>query len=410
MNLPDILLLGSQIAVLVLTAVILGKIAKLLGLPKVAGELSAGILLGSTCIGHFYPEFLNFFFPENSSTVTFREHIVQSGLLFFLLAAGMELQPEHLKKNAKVVASCSLLGLMIPFALGWMFVMYFPGLAGAGPDNQRFLAFFLGTALSISALPVIAKILIDLKLMQTRFGTLVMSAASVDDLAGWILFSALLTVFQGGSVTGAGIGFKIIFLSSIAAAALFFQKFTGRVFLKLKEFLTENIAIGLIMILTLLTAKGAELAGMHGVFGSFVLGVFLSGGARVWRAFHSKLLYAVSHFFAPLFFASIGLKINFALHFDSLLFFAIFTLACIGKLAGVTAGGRLSGLPLRESLALAFAMNARGAMGMVLAATALNYGMIPENLFTALVMMALGTSIMSAPAIRALLTPGSQLK
>lgn len=410
MNFFDILILCAQITVLILTATILGKAAKLAGLPKVTGELSAGILLGPTFLGHFWPGFLTFFFPANASVVSVRSSIVHAGLLFFLLAAGMELKPEHLKKNARTVVFCALSGIVIPFALGWALAFHFPNLVGANASNQKFMAFFLGTALSISALPVIAKILIDLKLMQTRFGTMVMSAASLDDLTGWILFSALLTSFQGGSVSAVSILSKILILSSAAAAALLFGKFPGKIFSRCRNFIPENIFIALMMVLTLLTAKTAMTAGINDVFGAFIFGIFLSGGAHFWPKVFLKLHYYVSRFFAPLFFASIGLKINFALHFSPALFLSIFLIACIGKIAGVTAGGRLSGLKLRESLALAFAMNARGAMGMILAATALEYGMIQENLFTALVLMALGTSMISGPAIRALLLNGGDTK
>lgn len=404
MSLQDLLLVCVQIAVLISTATVLGKIAKFAGLPKIAGELSAGILLGPTLLGHFWPETLNFFFPANSSAVHTREVIVHTGLLFFLLAAGMELQPEQLKKNTRVIAICGFLGILVPFALGWLFVIYFPAIIGAGPDNTKFLAFFLGTALSISALPVIAKILIDLKIMQTRFGTLVMSAAAIDDLAGWILFSALLASFQGGPVSASGLTLKIVLLSLTAAAAVIFQPVVENFFSGLKSSAREKILPASVLLLTLLAAKAAELSGMHSVFGAFVMGVLFSGIAKVSKNFYEKLLCCVSHFFAPLFFASVGLKINFALHFDLTLVLSIFVIACIGKIAGVTAGARLSGFGQKDSLALGFAMNARGAMGMILAATVLQYGMISENLFTALVLMALGTSIMSGPMIRRLLT------
>lgn len=403
MSFQDLLLLSAQIVLLIAAAAVLGKAAKYIGLPKITGELSAGILLGPTLLGHFWPETSNFFFPAGSPTIHVREMIVHTGLLFFLLSAGMELQPEYLKKNARTVAVCSILGMIIPFTLGWLFVIYFPGILETGPDNTRFMAFFLGTALSISALPVIAKILIDLKLMQTRFGTLVMSAAAIDDLAGWILFSALLTAFQGGPVSASALAVKIFLLGSTAAAAVIFQPFVEKTFVRFQSRSSEKITLVFILLLTLLTAKAAEILGMHSVFGAFVTGILFSGAAQASEKFHKKLLYLVSHFFAPLFFASVGLKINFTFHFNFLLVAGIFVTACIGKITGVTAGGILSGLPRKESFALGFAMNARGAMGMVLAATALEYGMIRGDLFAALVLMALGTSIMSAPAIHALL-------
>lgn len=343
MNASEVLLLAAQILALLLSARVVGKIAKLIGLPRVAGELAAGILLGPTLLGTLWPATTNFFSPANSPVTEARAELTHAALLFFLLGAGMELQLKHLKENARSVAFCAAAGIAIPFALGWLIVMTFPSLFSVAEGQEKFMAFFVGTALSISALPVIAKILIDLNLMQTRFGTMIMCAAAVDDLIGWIFFSFLLVSFQGG--------------------------------------------------------------GSHGyqVFGAFILGVILSGTTRSWEKLHAKFLYCVTRFFAPLFFASIGLKINFVKHFDFPLFLGIFIVACAGKIAGVSLGARLSGLSGKESLAMGFAMNARGAMGMVLAAAALKYGMIQENLFTALVLMALGTSIMSGPALRVLL-------
>lgn len=403
MHESELILLLIQLAVLLFVGTLSGGIAGRLGLPKVAGELAGGVLLGPTVLGTLWPQGAALLFPANASVLLVRETIIKVGLLFFLLTAGLELNPVHLKTNGRGVLSASAFGIVIPFALGALLVLAFPGIPGAGGSNRMSLALFLGTALSISALPVIAKILLDLGLIRDRFGTLVMSAATVDDLVGWTLFSALLTSFNGGAVSLPLLGTKALILSAVAAAVLFFERPMHAFFLRCRAALDKDVLIPLVLVAALFGAALAQAAGMHAIFGAFLVGALISPGAARWDQLHSTVFRFVSHFFAPLYFVSIGLKVNFLLHFDFPLVAVVFVIACAGKIIGVTAGARLGGLEARESLALGFAMNARGAMEMILAALALEHGMIEEKLFVALVVMALVTSLMSGPAIRHLL-------
>jgi len=400
----DLILLLIQLAALLCVGTIMGCLADKLGFPKVAGELVGGILLGPTVLGTLSPESMAFLFPASGPSFVAREGFVKIGLLFFLLFAGMELNRVHLKSNGRSVIWSSLFGIVIPFSLGWSFVMVFPVIAGAaGLANRQVPALFLGTALSISALPVIAKILMDLRLIRDRFGTLVMSAATIDDLVGWTLFSALLSHFRGGIFSWQVLGLKSLALFAVVAVVIFLERPVQAFFARCRTTLHQNVLISFVLGLTLLGAAAAQAFGIHAVFGAFLVGALLAPGSEHWDELHSAISRFVSNFFAPLYFTSLGLKVNFAAHFDLKLVFAVLLIACVGKISGVMAGARLGGLPRNEALALGFAMNARGAMEIILASIALEHGMIHEAMFVALVIMALVTSIMSGPAIRSLL-------
>lgn len=394
------LLLLVQIALLLVCARILGRVAKFIGFPRVAGELAAGILLGPTFSGLWEPRISDFFNSSSDFINAARSGIIHAGLLFFLAAAGMELQPDQLKKNVKTVAASSFLGMLIPFLTGWMLVVFFPSLFDTTSNHSGITAFFMGTAFSISALPVIAKIMIDLQLMKTRFGTLVMSAAAIDDLAGWVLFSALLSLFHYGTLSPGHLIFQTLLLGSIATAVIYFEKPVERIMGKLRLKVSEKIAAVGIFATAYLSSLACDAVGVHGVFGAFIAGVLFSGIRRVWETLHEKILSTVSKFSAPLFFASVGLKVNFSENFDPVLTAAVFAAACIGKMGGIHLAGRWANLNRKETWGLAFAMNARGAMGIVLASAAFEYGLIQGKLFTALVVMALGTTLISGPALK----------
>lgn len=402
----ELIQLLIQLAVLLCVGTIMGCLADALGFPKVAGELVGGILLGPTVLGSLLPGSMAFLFPTAGPAFIAREGILKVGLLFFLLIAGLELNRLHLKTNGRSVVWSSVFGIVIPFACGWAFVMAFPAIAGAGDGerSRQVQALFMGTALSISALPVIAKILMDLRLIRDRFGTLVMSAATIDDLVGWTLFSALLSNFKGGVFSWSLLGLKAAGLFIAVALVLGLERPVQSFFARLRTSMHQSVLISFVLSLTLLGAVAAQAFGVHAVFGAFLIGALLAPGTEHWNELHSAIARFVTNFFAPLYFTSLGLKVNFAEHFDPLLVFGVLFIACVGKITGVTIGARFGGLPPHESLALGFAMNARGAMEIILATIALEHGMIHAELFVALVIMALVTSIMSGPAIRALLS------
>jgi Kef-type K+ transport system membrane component KefB len=283
----------------------------------------------------------------------------------------------------------------------------FPRFLGAGEGADRLIfALFVGTALSISALPVIAKILMDLNLLRSEMGTVVMSSAMFDDLVGWILFSMILGMMNAGPHSaGAGLKRTIVLVLAFVGLSLT----VGRWLIdKMLPWIQAHTTwpggvLGFTFTLTLASAAFAEFAGIHAVFGAFIVGIAV-GESSHFRARTSEHIHEiVTNVFAPFFFASIGLRTNFVTNFNWKLTLIIVVVACIGKLLGAGGGARLSGMDRRTSLGVGLAMNARGAMEMILGLLALQFGLIRETMFVALVVMALFTSLVSAPAMHFLI-------
>src|SRR6202162_5689987 len=189
----DVMTMFLALAVLLGTAKLAGELMHRLGQPSVLGEILAGILLGPTMLGHFKPQIYAFLFPSTGTMPIVLETVTTIGVVFFLLTAGLEVDLRSIFRQGKSALLVSLLGVVVPFTLGFVAAIGFPRFLGAEEGADRLIfALFVGTALSISALPVIAKILMDLNLLRTEMGTVVMSSAMFDDLVGWILFSMVL--------------------------------------------------------------------------------------------------------------------------------------------------------------------------------------------------------------------------
>jgi Kef-type K+ transport system membrane component KefB/mannitol/fructose-specific phosphotransferase system IIA component (Ntr-type) len=272
--------------------------------------------------------------------------------------------------------------------------------------NSLIFALFVGTALSISALPVIAKILMDLNLLRTEMGTVIISSAMFDDLVGWILFSFVLGMLHptGGSIA-AGVKHTIILVFLFVGITLTLGRWLID---KILPFLQAHTAwpggvLGFIFTLTMAGAAFTEYAGIHAVFGAFVVGIAVGESGHLRKRTSQHIHQIVTNVFAPFFFASIGLRTNFVSNFHLGLTLTVIAVACAGKLLGAGWGARLGGMDLTSSLAVGLAMNARGAMEIILGILALQAGLIRENMFVAMVIMALFTSLLSAPAIHFLI-------
>lgn len=398
-----ILLFG--LGVLLAVARVLGELASRLGQPAVVGELLAGILLGPTLLGAISPELHASVFPHTGPAALGFEAITKIGLVLFLFVAGMEVDLSTVFRQGRSAAFVSAGGMVVPFALGLGAGIGAPHVFGwEGHGEPLVFAMFLGTALSISALPVIAKTLMDLNLFRSDLGMLVIASAVVDDLTGWIAFALLLAAI--GAVDTALSPVETV-LATIAFAAVMLT--AGRALLHrmlpaIQRFFAGAggiLAFG--VALAFLGAAFTEWIGVHAIFGSFLVGVALGDSSHLREHTRATIHGFVSAIFAPLFFASVGLRIDFVQHFDPALVVAILLIACAGKLVGCGLAARASGMAWRESLAIGFGMNSRGAMEIVLGLLALRYGLIGERMFVALVVMALVTSMGSGPIMERIL-------
>jgi Kef-type K+ transport system membrane component KefB len=393
------------LAVLLGTAKLAGEVMQKLDQPSVLGEIMAGILLGPTVLGQIKPNVYAFLFPATGNLPIVLDTVTTLGVVFFLLSAGLEIDLRSIFRQGRSAIAVSFCGVIIPFVLGFAAAGLFPRFLGAGEGADRLIfALFVGTALSISALPVIAKILMDLNLLRSEMGTVVMSSAMFDDLVGWILFSMILGMMNGGS-SMAGLKRTVLLVIAFVVLALTVVRWMIDKVLPHIQAHTSwpGGVLGFIFTLTLASAAFAEYAGIHAVFGAFIIGIAVGESTHL-RKRTSELIHGiVTNVFAPFFFASIGLRTNFVTNFNLPITVTVIAVACIGKLLGAGMGARLGGMDKRTSWGVGLAMNARGAMEMILGLLALQAGLIRVTMFVALVVMALFTSLVSAPAIKFLI-------
>lgn len=390
---------------------ILGELAQKFHQPAVLGELLAGVLLGPTFLGTFAPEISAFLFPMTGPNAIALKAIATLAVVLFLLVAGMEVDLSSIWRQGKIAPRVSISGIIIPFILGFAAAWLAPQALGRDLDaNPLVFALFLGTALSISALPVIAKTLMDLDLYRSDLGMIVISAAMFDDLVGWIIFAIIL------GMMGAESGHSNHILTTILLTLVF-----AGVMLTAGRWLIHRIlpflqaytrwpggVLGFALTLALLGASFTEWIGIHAIFGSFLVGVAVGDSSHLRERTRVTIDHFVSFIFAPVFFASIGLQVNFIAHFDLTLVVTVLLIACVCKLVGGTLGAKWGGMTRRDAWAVGFAMNSRGAVEIVLGLLALQAGIIRDRLFVALVIMAIVTSMISGPAMRLILQLGKK--
>jgi Kef-type K+ transport system membrane component KefB/mannitol/fructose-specific phosphotransferase system IIA component len=396
------------LATLLGCAKLAAELMQKIGQPSILGEISVGIFLGPTVLGHYRPHIYETLFPTTGPMPFVLDTVTTLGVVFFLLTAGLEIDLRSIFRQGKSALLVSLFGVAFPFGAGFLAATIFPNEMGAVEGvNIRIFALFVGTALSISALPVIAKILMDLNLLRTEMGTVIISSAMFDDLVGWILFSFVLGMMHpaAGSSVSDGVKHTIILVLLFVGLTLTLGRWLIDKILPILQAHTTwpGGVLGFIFTLTMAGAAFTEYAGIHAVFGAFVIGIAVGESGHLRKRTSEHIHEIVTNVFAPFFFASIGLRTNFVSNFHLGLTATVIGVACVGKLLGAGWGARLGGMDKTSSLAVGLAMNARGAMEIILGILALQSGLIRENMFVAMVIMALFTSLMSAPAIHFLI-------
>ena len=392
------------LAVLLGCAKVAAELMQKIGQPSILGEIGVGILLGPTVLGHFRPHLYATLFPTTGPMPVVLDTVTTLGVVFFLLTAGMEIDLSSIFRQGRAALLVSIFGVAFPFVAGFAAAGTFPTYMGAeaGTDTLIF-ALFVGTALSISALPVIARILMDLNLLRTEMGTVIISSAMFDDLVGWILFSFVLGMIHppaGESVAQATKHTIVLVLLFVGLMLTVGRWLIDKLLPLLQAHTTwPGGVLGFIFTLTLAGAAFTEYAGIHAVFGAFIVGIAIGESGHLRQRTSQHIHEIVTNVFAPFFFASIGLRTDFVSNFHMGLTLTVIGVACVGKLVGAGWGARLGGMDRNSSLAIGLAMNARGAMEMILGILALQAGLIKEHMFVALVIMALFTSLLSAPAI-----------
>lgn len=390
-----------QLGVMLLMARLFAEVARRLKQPAVVGEIVAGILLGPTVMGMIQPEWFNSLFPVGSSSGVVLSGMVQVAVVMLLFIGGLEVDLHVVWQQGKTAITTSLFGLIIPFGFGFIFPYFFPEFFGIAENSSEFIfALFMGTAMAITALPVIVRILMDINLFKSRMGLLVVSSAMIDDTVGWLIFSMIL------GMIGKGSGMPLISTVILTLAFTAIMLTVGRgVINRLLPWINKKMAwpggiLSVSLALCFLGASFTEYIGIHAVFGAFIIGVCIGDSEHFSERAKEIVHQFINNIFAPLFFVSIGLRVNFVTNFDLVLTLVIIVIAFAGKVIGSGLGTRLGGFTWRESLAAGFGMNARGAMEIILGLVALENGLINEKVFVSLVIMALVTSMSSGPLMK----------
>ena len=361
-----------------------------------------GIILGPTILGNISPAIFRWLFPTATPQPQMLEIMAWMGVLLLLLVAGMEIDISVVWRQGRPAIATSIMGIIVPFSSGFILALIMPRSYLVNPEHRLLFSLFLGTALSISALPVIVRILMDLDLLKTDLGMITVAAALFNDLVGWIIFSIILGLMSG-------VGASLTGLTEIASLTLGFALFCftiGRWAIdKILDWAQIILpwptgVLTLALGVTLLCSAITQWIGIHAVFGAFLAGVMIGDSPHLRERTRETISEFTASVFAPLFFATVGLKVNLLQSFNPVLVLALFSVACLGKLVGCNLGARWGGMSREDALCVSFGMNARGAMEIILALLAFKYGLIGDEIFVALLIIAVVTSLMAGPLMK----------
>ncbi len=407
----NIMVFFLSLGLLLGVARVLGELAQKIHQPAILGELLAGLILGPTILGSLAPETSAFLFPQEGPNAVALNAFTTLAVTMLMLVAGMEVDLSTIWRQRRIGLKVGTAGMVIPFFLGLVVALIAPRALGSDLDADPLVfSLFFATALSISALPVIAKTLMDLDLYRSDFGMVVISAAILNDLIGWIIFAIILGLIGAESGQSNNILLTITLTLAFAGVMLTLGRSLVHRTLPFLQAYTRwpGGVLSFALVLALFGAAFTEWIGIHAIFGAFIVGVAVGDSSHLRERTRVMIDEFVSFIFAPVFFASIGLHVNFITHFDLVPVLTVLLIACVCKLAGGVLGARWGDMTKRDAWAVGFAMNARGAMEIILGLLALQAGIIRPRLFVALVIMAIVTSMISGPAIRLILRLGKK--
>ncbi|KFF74259.1 transporter [Chryseobacterium sp. P1-3] len=393
-------LLLAQIVTIILTARLFGWICMKIRQPTVIGEMIAGIVLGPSLVGMYFPEFSAFLFPKES--LGNLQFLSQIGLILFMYIVGMELDLSVLRKKAHDAVVISHASIIIPFALG-IGLSYFIYQKFA-PDGIQFTSFalFIAISMSITAFPVLARIVQERNLQKTKLGTIVITCAAADDITAWCILAAVIAIVKAGSFTSS------IYVILMAIAYVFLMIKIVRPFLKRigdlqagKNSISKPM-VAIFFLTLILSSYATEVIGIHALFGAFMAGAIMPENAKFRTLFIDKVEDVALVLLLPLFFVFTGLRTQIGLLNDGQLWmtagFIILT-AVLGKFAGSALTSRFVGINWKESLTIGALMNTRGLMELIVLNIGYDLGVLGPEIFAMLVIMALFTTFMTGPAL-----------
>ncbi len=396
-----------QMAVILFACRIVGMLAKRIGQPQVVGEMIAGVLLGPSLIGFLFPDLSKLIFTPQTRGILFSGAQLGVGLYMFLV--GLEFNTAHFKARARSAASVSIAGMLVPFILGALLVLWLQDVPGIFSPKVRYFegALFLGAAIAITAFPMLARIISERGLSGTPLGTLALAAGAIDDAAAWCVLAVVLATFGASSplqIGGISIGAQTVaiggsFLYGVLALTVGRKLLAGLGRRAEREGGVSQPMMAVTLGLFCLAAWYTDIIGVHAVFGGFILGIAMPRGVFADDIRRKIEPFAVV-FLLPMFFTFSGLNTKLDVLMDPGLILAgiaILVASMIGKGVACWAAARLHGEDQATSLAVGTLMNARGLMELIIINIGLQHGIIGEALFSILVIMAIVTTLMATP-------------
>ncbi|WP_393062411.1 cation:proton antiporter [Streptomyces sp. LN549] len=393
-----------QIGVLLGLALVLSRLARKLGLPAVAGELAAGVLLGPSVLAPALPALSAWLFPRDTAQMHLLDAVGQLGVLLLVGFTGMHLDMALARRRGRAAAGISAAGLLLPLGMGLWLGHALPAQLRPADADPAVFALFIGVAMCVSSIPVIARTLVDMRLLHRNVGQMIMVVAAIDDIAGWLLLSVVTALATTG--VGAGeIATPLIHMALVILAFLTLgRQLVRRVLSAVGSSDSPGASTAVTVVLLVLAAAGAQALGFEAVLGAFLCGILIgTHGPKELTQRLEPLRTTVLHFLSPLFFAGAGLRIDLTALADpttALWGLIALALAVTGKYLGAATGLFAGGLTRWEALALAAGINARGVIQVVIAVIGLRVGLLNTAMYSIIVLIAIITPLMAPPVLR----------
>lgn len=402
---PSEAVLIAQLIVLLAVGRLLGELMHRIGQPAVMGQLLAGVLLGPSFLGWIWPEAEGALFPNTPAQKAMLTGIAQLGVLLLLLLTGMETDLKLARKTGRTSLMIALTGLSVPFVCGFTLGQFLPENLLPRPDLRLVTSLFLGTALSISSVKIVAMVIREMDFMRRNIGQVIVASAIIEDTIGWIIIALTLGIAIHGSLDLAAFA-KSVFGTLLFLAASF--TIGRKLVAQLIRWTNDNLVSELPVITVILIVMGAmalitDAIGVHTVLGAFVAGMLVGQSPILTRHIDEQLRGLITALFMPVFFAVAGLGADLTVLADPqllLLTGGLLAIASFGKFGGAYLGGWLGGLSPREAFAVGSGMNARGSTEVIVATVGLTMGVLSNDLYTMIVAMAFLTTMAMPPMLR----------
>ena len=406
---PSEFVFFAQLMLLMVVGRLLGEAMVRFRQPGVMGQLIAGLVLGPSLLGALAPDWQHAIFPAAKEQKAMLDAIAQFGVLLLLLLTGMETDLKLVRRTGGASVIASLAGIIIPFACGVALGEALPDSMLPDPGKRLITSLFLGTALSIASVKIVATVIREMNFLRRTVGQIILASAIIDDTVGWMITAVIFSLALQGHVDMWSLAQSV--LGTLAFMGLSLTIGRRIIFIIIRwvndVFISDFAVITAILLIMCAMALITDLIGVHTVLGAFVAGILVGESPILTRHIDEQLRGLIIAFFMPVFFATAGLSADLTILKDPnllLLTAGLIAIASIGKFGGAFAGGKLAGLTFRESLALGTGMNARGSTEVIVATIGLSMGALTQNLFTMIVTMAIVTTMVMPPTLRAALS------